>query len=246
MSRKIRTKGLEFADFCSTFLNMLLAICKNATRIDLVFDFYKEGSAKDTGRSRRSTMKSIEISMIPEDTPLPINMDTIWASVSNKAKLQMILKKGVIGNAANVCPEVEIVFSCFSAQNMLLPCQSLTEGCLMSLSEFYLTIEETDVRLVPHAIHATQTRAKGLVILSGDTDVMVLALYFNTELKTNGLSELWMRACVGDSTRYITLQLIFEMNPELCSVLPEIHILTGCDTTSKVGTKLSALKPPAA
>ena len=80
----------------------------------------------------------------------------------------------------------------------------------------------------------------------GDTDVMVLALYFNNDLKTNGLSELWMRAGVGDSTRYIPLHLIFEMNPELCSVLPAIHILTGCDTTSKVGTKLSALKSPAA
>ena len=78
--------------------------------------------------------------------------------------------------------------------------------------------------------------------LSVDTDVMVLALYFTTDLKTNGLSELWMRSCVGDSTRYIPLHLIFERKPaELRSVLPAIHILTGCDTTSKVGTKLYAL-----
>ena len=97
--------------------------------------------------------------------------------------------------------------------------------------------------LVPHAIHATQTGAKRLVILSGNVDVMVLALYFNTDLKTNSLSELWMRAGVDDSTRYIHLHLISERKPELCSVLPAIHILTGCYTTSKVATKLSALKP---
>ena len=115
----------------------------------------------------------------------------------------------------------------------------------MSLS-MDLTIEEADVRLVSHAIHATQTGAKRLVILSGDTDVMVLATYFNTDLKTNGLSELWMRAGVGDSIRYIPLPLIFKRKPELCSVLPALHILTGCYTTSKVGTKLPALKPPAA
>ena len=76
--------------------------------------------------------------------------------------------------------------------------------------------------------------------------LVTLALYFNTDLKTSGLSELWMRAGVGDSTRYIPLHLIFERKTELCSVLSAIHILTGCDTTSKVGTKLSALKPPAA
>ena len=39
----------------------------------------------------------------------------------------------------------------------------------MSLSELVLTIEEADVRLVPHAIHATQAGAKRLVILSGST-----------------------------------------------------------------------------
>ena len=39
----------------------------------------------------------------------------------------------------------------------------------MSLSDLVLTIEEADVRLVSHAIHATQTGAKKLVILSGST-----------------------------------------------------------------------------
>ena len=60
--RKKRIKGLrKFADFCPTFLNMLLAICKNETKIRLVFDSYKESSVKDTQRSRRSAMKPIEI-----------------------------------------------------------------------------------------------------------------------------------------------------------------------------------------
>ena len=52
---------------------------------------------------------------------------------------------------------------------MTFSCQSLTEGCLVSLSDLNLTIEEADVRLVLHAIHATQTGAKRLVILSGRT-----------------------------------------------------------------------------
>ena len=244
--RKISTKGLRtFADLCSNFLNMMLAICKNANRIDLVFDSYNEGSVKDTERSRRSTVTPIEISIVAEDTPLPVNMDTFWASISNKAKLQALLRKFVIENAENMCPEVELVFSGFCAQSMSLPCQSQKEGCLLSLPELDLTIEEADVRLIPHSIHATQAGAKRLVILSGDTDVMVLALYFYPDLKTNGLCELWMRAGLGDTTRYIPLHLIAERKHELCTVLPAIHILTGCDTTSKVGTKLSALKPPA-
>ena len=61
----------------------------------------------------------------------------------------------MIRNAENTCPEeAETVFICFCAN---FPCQSLTEGCLVSLSDLVLTIEEADVPLVPHAIHATQT-----------------------------------------------------------------------------------------
>ena len=99
--------------------------------------------------------------MIAGDTPLPVNMDILWASVSNMSKLQMFLRKGVIENAENTCTEeVETIFICFCAQNMTFPCHSLTEGCLVSLSDLDLAIIEIDVRLVLHAIHATQARAK--------------------------------------------------------------------------------------
>ena len=53
----------------------------------------------------------------------------------------------------------------------------------MTLSELDLPIEEAELRLVPHVIHATQTGAKILVIQSGDTDVMALTLYFKFFLK---------------------------------------------------------------
>ena len=82
----------------------------------------------------------------------------------------MFLRKGVIENAENTCPEeVETVFICFCAQNMIFPCQLLREGCLVSLSDLDLTIEEADVWLVPNTIHATHTGEKRLVILSGRT-----------------------------------------------------------------------------
>ena len=72
--------------------------------------------------------------MIAGDTPLPVNMDTLWPQVSNKSKLQMFLRKGAIENAENMCQEeVETVFICFCAQNMTFPCQSRTEGYLVSL-----------------------------------------------------------------------------------------------------------------
>ena len=238
--RKTSIKGLRtFAHFCSAFLNMIQAICQSASRIDLVFDSYHEGSVKDTERSRRSTVMPIEISMVADNTPLTVNMDTFWVSVSNQAKLQAFVRKYVIENAENMCPEVEFAFSCFSSQTLSLPYQSLQDGSHGSLPELDLTIEEADARLFPHAIHATQNGTK--------RRVMALVLHYNTELKTNGLSELWMRAGIDDSTRYIPWHLKAEIEIDLCPVLAAVHILTGCDTTSKAGTKPpAALKPPAA
>ena len=132
----------------------------------MVFDdSYEEGSVKDTERSRRATVKPIEISTVAEDTPIPVNMDTFWASITNKATLQALLRKWVPEKSENKCPEVEIVFSNFYAQRMSFPCQILKEDCLMSLPELDLNIEEADVRLTPHAMHATRTGAKRLVIL---------------------------------------------------------------------------------
>ena len=59
----------------------------------------------------------------------------------------------------------------------------------------------------------------------------------------HGLQELWIKAGVEDTTRYIPFHTLFQrQGPSLCNVLPAVHSLTGTDITSKVGTKKAALK----
>ena len=59
----------------------------------------------------------------------------------------------------------------------------------------------------------------------------------------SGLLELWV-LCGQDSTnRAVPIHdLVVEMSSILISVLPAVHALTGCDTTSKVPTKNAAIK----
>ena len=54
-----------------------------------------------------------------------------------------------------------------------------------------------------------------------------------------------MCAGAGDSTKYTPLHLIADRKQDMCTVLPAKHILTASNTTGKVGTNHSALKPPA-
>ena len=57
----------------------------------------------------------------------------------------------------------------------------------------------------------------------------------------NGSKEFWVKAGVGESVRFVPLHTLYDrLGADLCSVLPAVHSLTGCDIASKVGTKHAA------
>ena len=75
------------------------------------------------------------------------------------------------------------------------------------------------------------------------SDVVVLGLHYWSLLKGHGLKELWIRTGVVNSTRHIPLHTLADkMNPDICKVILPVHHLTGCDSTSKLGTKAASLK----
>ena len=57
------------------------------------------------------------------------------------------------------------------------------------------------------------------------------------------LEELWVIKGQGNSSRAVPVHsLVRLMKSDVVDVLPAMHALSGCDTTSKVGTKKSALR----
>ena len=106
-----------------------------------------------------------------------------------------------------------------------------------------LNLAEADQRIILH-LHKTVTEVcKKAIVLCNDTDVLALLLYYIHEFMSNGLSDLWMKFGIGDSSRFIPLHfLASQLGPRVCSVIIKAHILTGCDITSKIGTKVAALK----
>jgi len=51
-----------------------------------------------------------------------------------------------------------------------------------------------------------------------------------------------VNAGVGDSTRFSPIHVLAaQIGDNLCQVLPAVHVLSGCDYTSKIGTKHAAL-----
>ena len=79
-------------------------------------------------------------------------------------------------------------------------------------------------------MHATTTGTKRIIVLSTDTDVTVILLFYWQRLKAHGLTELWVKNGVGDSTRFVALhELAASLSRDICEVLPAVHSQTGCD-----------------
>ena len=97
--------------------------------------------------------------------------------------------------------------------------------------------EKADMRLVLPVTQAAEAGAKRLVVLSADTDILVLMLYNWSELERKGLNELWF-LWFQAIERCIPIQkLALKLGADFCKVIPAVHALTGCDYSSKAGTK---------
>ena len=91
--------------------------------------------------------------------------------------------------------------------------------------------EEADDRILFHINQAVVVdHFNRVIVASADTDVFV---WMDFDLK-----ELWILSGQGRSSREIPLhQLVNMIDFSVVDVLPAAHALSGCDTTSKMGTK---------
>ena len=112
------------------------------------------------------------------------------------------------------------------------PCMKTKEQLAEPVPYLDSDIEEADLRIIPHAVNVATNGHKCIVILSNDTDVLILVLYYWRLIHGKGVEEVWMRAGTGDSTRFIPVHILAAELGSLCQVLPARHCLTGCDVTS--------------
>lgn len=103
--------------------------------------------------------------------------------------------------------------------------------------------EEADDRIMFHVqvILSDRSSPTSVTVFSADTDVLIICLLYHlsTNWRYHGLTELWV---VRNSGVKIGCDISTSLDDNLVRSLPELHALTGCDSTSKISTKLSAVK----
>ena len=89
----IKIADLVFHDLVRNLGSTFQSLSVTCTRIDIVFDLYKEKSIKSNERDRRSDGKGVLTNVYTLDQPLSVEMKKFWALSDNKVSLQQILIK---------------------------------------------------------------------------------------------------------------------------------------------------------
>jgi hypothetical protein len=246
MSQMRMVKMNNYKNFVEA-VNMLFGSTKTVCEhqeLHFIFDSYLNFSIKESERIRREGFTGrLELSCINNDTPIPVQLDKFWQSSANKVKLQQLAKQ----EARKLSIDKTIVVSGMISINDdddIMPAylyEQLTtkESEIDSLAS---SIEEADCHIVPHIEYTILQNTKRVVVLSNDTDIVLLILRYIYYFQSKGLDELWIRFGTGQKRRLIPIhELAKKLGPHLCSVYIKAYIATGNDALSKIGTKHAAI-----
>ena len=104
--------------------------------------------------------------------------------------------------------------------------------------------EEAGDRNTYHISQAvTVQKWEKIVVASSDTDIFICLLYHFKRWNFLNLQEMWMLYGQGTTKRAKPIHEISKnLDNTIIDILPQVHAMTGCDTTSKIETKRSVLQ----
>ena len=103
--------------------------------------------------------------------------------------------------------------------------------------------EEADSQIVLHTACAAKKDFRQFLVLSNDTDVVMYNLAYFHVYKTMNVNKIWVKFGILENQRHIPVHQLAEiLGTEKSRALLKAHILTGCDITSKIGSKPAAFK----
>ena len=126
-------------------------------------------------------------------------------------------------------------------------CLKVSDSGVLVEPLLWCSHEEADDRILFHFSHGVKVgKFTSVLIASPDTDVLVSSIYQFGQLIYFDLKKLWFITGRSSSRSIVPVHNLFDvMEHDVIDILPAVHALTGCDTTSKVGTKAAALKTAA-
>lgn len=224
----IPTKNLKtFADLAESVWLRILAIGSKhgAGRVDFVADVYRPSSIKDVERARRTKAGVQRIRITQANQKMPKQWGKFLGHPDNKNELLQFLLREFSDSRQLEGLEVYVSAgpNCHRLSTRLpaTPCQEV--------ADLRCSHEEADTRLLLHSKHADNAGYDQILIVSPDTDVVIISLGVIGQLK----AKLGFVTGKAPNTRLIDLSMMAtRLGNSLCQSLPYMHALTGCDSVS--------------
>ncbi|CAG9558496.1 unnamed protein product [Danaus chrysippus] len=208
-------------------------------RIDVIFDRYDDISIKFLETKLRGKDQITQNIIISNhSTNIPADCKAFLTNTHNKLKLVRFLCANVPKYAQvkedcelYICGGFDDPTKCFKLQGSLI-CEIL---------ELQSNHSEADSRMFVHIFHAVRIQSAHIIIISADADVFGLAVYFWKYLENIGCLGLWFD---GSHTKkcFLGCHLAAKsLSENICNILPALHDVSGCDTTSRFGSKMQWL-----
>ena len=210
----------------------------NVILIHIVFDNYFHNSVKSGERRIRANKSpAVKTSINRLDQPLPpvSEIPKFWACDENKIRLQQFFISWIEKSYDGQKP---LYLGGCHSNGGEYECVRIQDQIKEKIELLYCTHEEADDRITFHVNHAIFSEGfRTVLVCSGDTDVYVSLLYNFKSWQQYGLQQLWILH--NEEVSHVH-ESIAKLPQTVVNILPALHALSGCDTTSKVGTKKKA------
>ncbi|CAH0397872.1 unnamed protein product [Chilo suppressalis] len=182
-------------------------------------------------------MKKIIISN--EHTKIPANCNNFFASTENKLQLVRFLCTAA-PKYAQIKEDCEL-YICGGFDDPT-KCFKLQVSSFVEVPDLNSNHLEADLRMFCHIFHAVKIQSAHVIILSTDTDVFILGIYFWNKLACLDCLGIWFDGSYKKKYILGCHLAAQSLGENICRILPALHSLSGCDSTSRLGSKKKALK----
>lgn len=234
-----RQLPLTFGEIAKILLHQLI---KMSHQVHLVCDVYHTPSIKDAERKKRGSEDLVFSITGPEQTR-PKDWQSALKQSSFKVEFMRFLAlEWMKSTYADIIGDHEV----YLALDDTCYCFTVDDGCVSrvtvpALKSFH---EEADTRIAFHLDFIAQVQeVKHISIRSNDTDVLVILLYYMSQTDTS--VNVWLDAGLNsqNTRRFINInELAEKLGSDVCTALPGLHALTGCDYTASFLNK-GKIKP---
>ena len=232
--QKAHGENKTFGELSEALLVSALRAGSGSHRIDVVFDVYKDVSIKNAERVNRGSDSGLLFSNIVAGHKVK-QWRRLLSSTKSKTNLIKFLAEDWQKQALRSKLNDKVMYVTCEKK-----CIKLTNDTSSEVHSLFTTQEEADTRKLLHAKHASE-ESGSIIIASEDTDVLIICL----SVARNFPCHLYIKKGSQNRERIVDVQKIAAaVGHDVCSALPGMHSLTGCDTVSAFGGKgkVSALK----